>query len=142
MVRVVGSQHTRRPKIWRDDQAGCVVVLWSSHSVASDWVREEALEGAQRRILVPVLTEDVNIPLGFRRIQAAHLENWQKGTDSPEFRSFVADIAKILGSGPPPRKSPSAPADNKSRDAAVHPPFTGSLLGRRCSQPLASKNPK
>lgn len=112
------------------DQARCVVVLWSSHSIASDWVREEALEGAQRRILVPVLIEDVRIPLGFRRIQAARLENWQKGTDNPEFRSFVADIATILGDGPPPRNSLSATAADKGRHAERRTPATGLMLGR------------
>ena len=35
------------------DQTRCVVVLWSTSSVASNWVRDEATEGTQRNILVP-----------------------------------------------------------------------------------------
>src|SRR5437899_2043766 len=53
------------------DRARCVVVLWSKTSVSSDWVKTEAAEAARRRILVPVLIDDVAVPLAssgaFRR---------------------------------------------------------------------------
>ncbi len=58
------------------DAAKCIVVVWSEASVKSRWVRTEAEEGATRGILVPVLIEDVRIPLAFRRIQAAYLIDW------------------------------------------------------------------
>ena len=45
------------------DGAKCVVVLWSSASRNSEWVRIEANEGAERGILAPALLEDVKIPL-------------------------------------------------------------------------------
>ena len=32
----------------------CVVVVWSEHSIDSQWVRNGALEGMERHILVPV----------------------------------------------------------------------------------------
>ena len=35
------------------NQADCVVVLWSTHAVESDWVRAESDEGRRRGILVP-----------------------------------------------------------------------------------------
>jgi hypothetical protein len=35
--------------------AKCVVVLWSSNSVESDWVKDEAAEGAKRGVLIPLL---------------------------------------------------------------------------------------
>src|SRR5215211_8193119 len=57
--------------------AKCIVVVWSDKSVSSRWVRTEAGEGADRQILVPVLIDDVKIPLAFRRIQAAKLIGWQ-----------------------------------------------------------------
>ncbi len=41
------------------DAASCVVVVWSVHSIASEWVRSEANEGAERGILVPVQIDDV-----------------------------------------------------------------------------------
>ena len=59
--------------------AGCVVVLWSKASVASSWVKTEAADARDRRILVPVLIEDVKLPLEFRRMQAADLSQWRSG---------------------------------------------------------------
>jgi hypothetical protein len=38
--------------------------------------QEEADDAKRRRALVPVLIENVQPPIGFRAIQAAHLENW------------------------------------------------------------------
>lgn len=57
--------------------ARCVIVLWSRTSVASDWVKAEAEEGRKRGVLVPVLLDEVSIPLGFRRIQTADLTKWE-----------------------------------------------------------------
>lgn len=69
------------------DQAKCVLVLWSSSSVQSDWVVEEAEEGLRRCILVPALIEDdVEVPLGFRNIEAAQLVTWVGSPTDPEFR--------------------------------------------------------
>jgi TIR domain len=53
--------------------ARCIVVLWSRASVESDWIKGEADEGKRRGVLVPALIENVRIPLGFGRIQAADL---------------------------------------------------------------------
>ncbi len=80
--------------------AKCIVVIWSKHSVNSRWVRTEASEGADRGILFPVLTEDVPIPLAFKRIQAANLAEWDGSESHSAFQRLVADIAGILG--PPP----------------------------------------
>ena len=37
------------------NDAESVVVLWSSHSVASEWVKNEAAAAAERGVLLPVL---------------------------------------------------------------------------------------
>jgi hypothetical protein len=92
------------------EQARCVVVAWSEHSVRSDWVVEEADEGKRRGILVPVLLDAVLPPWGFRGIQAADLSGWREGEGSPAVASFLAAVAKILGEGapaPPPRPDAS-----------------------------------
>ena len=44
------------------EAAGCMLVLWTRSSVASEWVRAEAEEGRKRKILIPVLIEEA-IPL-------------------------------------------------------------------------------
>ena len=84
------------------DDAQCVVVLWSTTSVASNWVRAEAAEGARRQILVPALLDKVKIPLEFRRVQAADLTNWNGDQGDAEFEQFVRSISRLARSRVPP----------------------------------------
>jgi hypothetical protein len=77
--------------------ARCVIVVWSAMSVKSDWVKEEAAEGARKKILVPALIEEIAIPLGFKRIQAANLSDWQLGSPHPEFNQLLESITDKLG---------------------------------------------
>jgi TIR domain/WD domain, G-beta repeat len=74
--------------------AGCVVALWSADSVESDWVRAEADEGRKRRILVPVLVEEVEPPLQFRLIETLDLTRWVSGDDPPTIERLWASIAR------------------------------------------------
>jgi len=78
--------------------ARCVVVLWSRSSVASEWVRNEASEGHQRRILVPAMIEEATIPLEFRRIQAASLLRWDSSPSHQGFQSLAGAVAALLSS--------------------------------------------
>ncbi len=80
------------------DAAGCIIVLWSQHSVSSNWVKAEASEGARREILHPVLIEDVKLPLEFRRLQTANLVDWRSGTSQGEFDELVSGVAAIIRS--------------------------------------------
>ncbi|SDI00835.1 toll/interleukin-1 receptor domain-containing protein [Nitrosomonas sp. Nm132] len=57
------------------NSARCVIVLWSKDSVSSRWVKTEAAEGAARGILIPVLIDKAQIPLEFKRIEAADLSD-------------------------------------------------------------------
>ena len=76
--------------------ARCVVVVWSPASIASNWVSEEADEAKRRGILVPVLLDLVEPPIGFRSIQAADLSDWEPGRISPRFDKLLVDIRAIL----------------------------------------------
>jgi hypothetical protein len=58
------------------EAAGAAVVLWSKSSVASEWVKNEAAVAAERGVLVPVLIENVKLPLEFRRRQTVDLAGW------------------------------------------------------------------
>ncbi len=69
----------------------CVIVAWSRHSIDSGWVSEEADVGRQRGVLVPVLLDAVDVPIGFRSIQAADLTDWTPGRTSPRFELWVAN---------------------------------------------------
>jgi len=68
-------------------EARCLIVLWSVHSVASDWVKNEAREGKARGVLIPVLIEETRIPLEFRHVQTANLVGWDPTMLHPEFAS-------------------------------------------------------
>jgi hypothetical protein len=82
------------------DAAKCVVVLWSKESVKSEWVETEASEGNRRRILIPVMIDDVLPPLAFRMIEAAKLMDWDGTSDHEEFDLLLESIAGILGQSP------------------------------------------
>jgi TolB-like protein len=84
------------------DAARCVVVLWSKVSVTSEWVRNEAEEASRRKILVPVLIDDVLVPLSFRRIQAARLVAWSGKETDEEFGKLIQAISEKLGTARPP----------------------------------------
>ena len=75
--RTIPPGETWHSSIGRNlDQANCIMVAWSEHSIGSDWVREEADEGKRRRILIPLLIDDVLPPLGHRSVQASDLIGW------------------------------------------------------------------
>jgi hypothetical protein len=81
--------------------AKSIVVLWSSNAIVSNWVLDEAQEGLEKNTLVPVFIErGVQPPLGYRRIQAADLVDWDGKIEAPEFKKFVSDISMILGRPP------------------------------------------
>jgi TPR repeat protein len=93
-------------KTWREtigselDGARCVIVLWSKTSIESGWVQEEADDAKRRGVLVPILIDNVQPPIGFRSIQAAHLENWDGTEPTQAFRRLIADITALIGRPP------------------------------------------
>ena len=79
--------------------AKCVVVLWSTHALASHFVRDEAEVGRNENKLVPVQISNVELPIGFRGIQTANLVGWTGDVDDPEYRKLVRAIQDRLGTG-------------------------------------------
>ena len=97
-------------------EARCVVVLWSKASVSSDWVKTEAAEAARRRVLVPVLIDEVTVPLEFRRVQAARLVGWTGDQTQEEFGKLLSAIAGLMGQPEKPRgPGPIPPPSPTSR---------------------------
>jgi hypothetical protein len=93
--------------------ARCVVVLWTGESVRSRWVKTEAAAAADRERLLPVLLEDVQIPLEFRRVQTAMLQGWNGDREHPEFLLLVESLKQMAG--PPATRERAAPQAPRSK---------------------------
>lgn len=76
--------------------AKAIIVLWSRASVASDWVKDEAQEGANRKVLVPALIEKISPPVGFRQIQTADLSEWDGSSSHAELQSLVRGVGSLI----------------------------------------------
>ena len=70
----------------------CVIVVWTHRSVKSEWVKNEANEAGHLGKLVPVLLEDVPIPLAYKRTEAAILTDWQGEEDHPELLNLYSAV--------------------------------------------------
>ena len=113
------------------------VVVWSQHSVHSDFVRDEAEEGQQRNILVPILKESVRPPAGFRQLQTADFSTWTGGTAHAEYQRMIKGLSHLIGrdgtsaaahvdaapapSAPSPVVEPTRPAPVVEPDPAPAP---------------------
>lgn len=82
--------------------ATAVVVLLSSSSAESEWVRLEALAESERGRVIPVLIhQGATVPPYLRSYRAADLGRWEGSSDHPEFRSLVAGLNHlVLGASP------------------------------------------
>jgi hypothetical protein len=86
------------------DAAKCVVVVWTHASVApaADFVRDEARKAKLRGILVPVLLDKVNVPLGFGETQCIDLTHWKGNSRDPFFLDLCSAVAAKLDGRPVP----------------------------------------
>lgn len=107
--------------------AKCVIVVWSSLSANAQWVLDEADEGKKRNVLLPLLIDDVEIPYGFRQIEAARLVGWSGDTSDHEWQGVLSAIQHYVGRAPGgPPKSLSMPSISASRAPAREPARTRS----------------
>jgi adenylate cyclase len=74
----------------------CIVVIWSSASVASEWVRDEATQGRDTNRLVPVLIEPILPPIGFRQRQALDLSAWNNEATDPAFVKLLGAVRRVI----------------------------------------------
>ncbi|MDZ7647356.1 MAG: AAA family ATPase [Cytophagales bacterium] len=78
------------------DKAKCIIVVWSHASIESEWVRAEANEGLDRKILIPVTIDDVRPPLAYRRLQTTFIVGWPDGNHEDQFQRLLASIHGLL----------------------------------------------
>jgi hypothetical protein len=79
------------------DDAKCVIVVWSRYSVVSEFVQEEADDGRERKILIPVCIDKVRPPLGFRAIQHEDFTDWKGESHHPRARNLIKSVERIAG---------------------------------------------
>ncbi len=80
-------------------ESRCVLVIWSRHSVDSDWVHAEATEGWERGTLVPVRFEECEPPMPFRQTETADLADWHGSKTAPTLLKLMDDIERVLARG-------------------------------------------
>ncbi|MHC4205799.1 MAG: TIR domain-containing protein, partial [Planctomycetota bacterium] len=99
--------------------AKCVIVLWSETSVNSKWVRNEARDGASREILVPVLIDNVHIPLEFSGTDAANLVDWKETSPHAEFDRLLKAVRAIVNRPLSPKATKLTP-DEQQPETEIH----------------------
>lgn len=110
--------------------AKSVIVLWSKHSIVSEWVKNEAAVASERGVLVPATIESVKLPLEFRRKQTADLIDWKGEPYHSGFQALCEGVTNTIGGAPrqittPTSISPSerseasAPSESKKPCSAV-----------------------
>ncbi len=123
-------------------EAKCVIVVWSSLSANAQWVLDEADEGKKRNVLLPLLIDDVDIPYGFRQIEAARLVGWTGGASDHEWTGVLSAVEHFVGRAPggPPRElsTPSPMMSRRDDPAPPAPPPTPSSGGRSMLGPVLS----
>jgi hypothetical protein len=76
--------------------ADSVVVVWTTASIQSDYVQDEAEEARERGVLVPITLEPIKPPAGFRQVQAADLSQWTGSGQHPEFRMLLTAVHTLV----------------------------------------------
>ena len=111
-------------------QSHCVIVLWSKTSIESEWVIDEAEFGKQKGHLVSVRIDDVEMPLGFRQLQAATLVDWPGDVEHAEFELLTRRLHTLIpkaGSEPPPPRPPPPARRPRERRAGEDERSEGSV---------------
>ena len=95
------------------DKADIVVVLWTSKSIESPWVRDEAGAGRDKGRLVPLSFEGTLPPLGFRQFHSIDLGGWPGRGKIPRLDEILAAIERQLNG--PVKAEPIANASVRQR---------------------------
>lgn len=104
-----------------------VLVLWSTDSVQSAWVRDEAGYGRDTGKLIPFSLDGGEPPLGFRQFQSIDLSKWRIGgaPTADRIRHAIERVAHL-----PQETAPSPrPAPNRRWSTVFRrPPFVGAAI--------------
>ena len=98
------------------EKADVVIVCWTSTSIRSDWVRDEAAAGRDSGRLVPVTLDGCQPPLGFRQYQTIDLSTWDGRPKSAKLGPLDKAVAERAGGvAPIPHEQTGRPARSLRR---------------------------
>ncbi len=109
-------------------QARAVLVVWTSVSVQSRWVRGEARMAVDRGILVPLRFDAPELPIDARSMHTADFDDWGEDTQSRPFQDLLRALRALIpdeGEGLTHASADIAGPETKSRAALVSPPGAG-----------------
>jgi hypothetical protein len=128
-ISVFWDPEIRNGTDWRDkleeklNGVSCVLVLWSQHSVMSEWVLEEADYGKSRQILVSARLDESKLPIGHRRIHTDDLSNWRDAPPSG-IVNILRRIDDLLDTGPAYRSRTAKDAELRGIPLRAQPAHT------------------
>ncbi len=121
-VQIEGGADWRHRIQERLEAAGCVIVVWSALSAGLEgrFVQDEASRASRRGVLLPVMIDRVEPPLGFGQHQTLPLLDWRGDRNDPQFRELLEAVRAILaGKAPPPRSATGARSRSLSSRRAL-----------------------
>lgn len=97
-THIGGGAHWREDIQKHLDTAKCVVVVWTKRSVGpqGDFVRDEAALAKKRGIYLPIRFDAVELPLGFREVQAISLKGWHGDRSGPRFVALTDAVRECV----------------------------------------------
>ncbi len=111
------------------NKARAVVVVWTSVSVHSRWVRGEARMAADRGVLVPVRFDATELPIDVRSIHTADFDDWGEDIQGRPFQDLMRALrALVPDEGRPPTHTL---ANIAGQGDALGPAERGRAKGRR-----------
>ncbi|MEO8307483.1 MAG: TIR domain-containing protein [Pseudomonadota bacterium] len=78
------------------ETAKAVVVLWSTKSVSSRWVRAEATQADRNATLVPAMIEPCKRPIMFELKHTADLSNWSGDGNDKDWQAYLATVQRMV----------------------------------------------
>lgn len=109
------------------DAASCVLIALTEHAAQSDWMRAEAAAAQERDKVIPVLLDDVSLPLSLRAFQVADLRSWPDACNDEADKLVRALTARVQPQPQPRNRSFVGRADALGTfSAALDATLTGS----------------
>lgn len=122
-TKILGGRAFRKAIEEEINNAQCVIVVWSQHSVYSDFVVDEAGEAKkQGKPLLPVSFDGSEGAIGFRGYHVINLNKWDKTGDADVFRQLTSSLEAAVGKVPVTRKTKAeaeAEAQRKAEEGKV-----------------------